>query len=163
MNKQTEEIIIEVSQEEYQADLAHGFHDDEVLPPGQHRFRRGGFLKRHGIDPEQCADVMQMATTIELDADILAYFQEHADPTDSVSLQTQINDTLRQYIEAGHSRAARLNALNQVQLYEGLIEDLGLTQGDLVIFARNDSGHWEVHSGSALAEELQRVTGNETR
>nr|HRW11437.1 hypothetical protein [Caldilineaceae bacterium] len=58
----------------------------------------------------------------------------------------------------GPDTGARLNSMNQVKLYEGVIEDLGLQRGDLVIFARNDAGRWEVHSGRELANELQQIT-----
>jgi hypothetical protein len=47
-----QEIVLEVTEEEYAADLAHGFQEDEVLRPGRHVFRRGGFLERHGLKPE---------------------------------------------------------------------------------------------------------------
>ena len=43
-----EEIIIDVTEEEYLAELASGLQEDEVLKPGRHRFKRGGFLARHG-------------------------------------------------------------------------------------------------------------------
>lgn len=41
------EIVIEVTQEEYDQQLATGLTEDEVLKPGRHIFRRGGFLERH--------------------------------------------------------------------------------------------------------------------
>ena len=41
------EIIIEVTPEEYDKQLASGLTEDEVLKPGRHIFRRGGFLERH--------------------------------------------------------------------------------------------------------------------
>lgn len=49
LNTKLDEIIVAVTEEAYQADLAQGLEDDEVLKPGQHRFVRGGFLARHGI------------------------------------------------------------------------------------------------------------------
>ena len=42
-----ETIIIEVSEENYQRDLAAGLDEDEILKPGRHKFIRGGFFKRH--------------------------------------------------------------------------------------------------------------------
>lgn len=42
-----ETVIIEVSEEDYQRDLAAGLDEDEVLKPGRHKFIRGGFLARH--------------------------------------------------------------------------------------------------------------------
>ena len=40
-------VIVDVSPEEYQADLRKGLAEDETLAPGRHVFRRGGFLRRH--------------------------------------------------------------------------------------------------------------------
>ena len=40
-------VIIEVSEEDYQRDLAAGLDEDEVLKPGRHKLKRGGFLARH--------------------------------------------------------------------------------------------------------------------
>jgi len=42
-----ETVIIEVSEENYRRDLAAGLDEDEILKPGRHKLRRGGFLARH--------------------------------------------------------------------------------------------------------------------
>lgn len=42
-----ETVIIEVSEEDYRRDLAAGLDEDEILKPGRHKFKRGGFLARH--------------------------------------------------------------------------------------------------------------------
>jgi hypothetical protein len=42
-----ETVIIEVSEEDYRRDLAAGLDEDEILKPGRHTFKRGGFLARH--------------------------------------------------------------------------------------------------------------------
>jgi hypothetical protein len=42
-----ETLIIEISEENYQRDLAAGLDEDEVLKPGRYKFKRGGFLARH--------------------------------------------------------------------------------------------------------------------
>lgn len=42
-----ETIIVEISEENYQRDLAAGLDEDEILKPGRHTFKRGGFLARH--------------------------------------------------------------------------------------------------------------------
>ena len=61
---------------------------------------------------------------------------------------------------AGQATGARVNSLNQVQLYPGLIQDLGLQRGDLVIFARNPAGRWEIRPAQEIAQELQTITNN---
>ena len=52
----------------------------------------------------------------------------------------------------GPDNGSRLNSLNQVILYDRLIDDLGLKRGDLVMFVPNEQGRWEVRAGSELAD-----------
>lgn len=40
-------VIIEVSEEDYQADLAADIDEDATLKPGRYKMKRGGFLARH--------------------------------------------------------------------------------------------------------------------
>lgn len=40
-------VTIEVSEEDYLADLAAGCDEDETMKPGRYVFKRGGFLARH--------------------------------------------------------------------------------------------------------------------
>lgn len=40
-------VIIEVSQEDYQADLAAGINEEDTMKPGRYKMKRGGFLARH--------------------------------------------------------------------------------------------------------------------
>ncbi len=40
-------VTIEVSEEDYQADLAAGIDEDATLKPGRYKMKRGGFLARH--------------------------------------------------------------------------------------------------------------------
>ena len=42
-----ENVIIEISEEDYLADLAAGIDEDATLKPGRYKFKRGGFLARH--------------------------------------------------------------------------------------------------------------------
>ncbi len=42
-----ENVIIEVSEEDYRLDLEAGMTEDETLKPGRYKMRRGGFLARH--------------------------------------------------------------------------------------------------------------------
>ncbi|HSL53986.1 MAG TPA: hypothetical protein VK868_06300 [Pyrinomonadaceae bacterium] len=42
-----ENVIIEVSEEDYLADLAAGIDEDATLKPGRYKAKRGGFLARH--------------------------------------------------------------------------------------------------------------------
>lgn len=40
-------VTIEVSEEDYESDLAAGMNEDETLKPGRYKMKRGGFLERH--------------------------------------------------------------------------------------------------------------------
>jgi hypothetical protein len=40
-------VTIEVSEEDYQADLAAGIDEEATMKPGRYVFKRGGFMKRH--------------------------------------------------------------------------------------------------------------------
>lgn len=42
-----ENVTIEISEEDYQRDLAAGIAEEDTLKPGRYRMRRGGFLARH--------------------------------------------------------------------------------------------------------------------
>ena len=40
-------VTIEISEEDYLADLAAGCDEDETMKPSRYVFKRGGFLERH--------------------------------------------------------------------------------------------------------------------
>ena len=42
-----ENVVIEVSEEDYRRDVEAGMSEDETLNPGRYRLKRGGFPKRH--------------------------------------------------------------------------------------------------------------------
>jgi hypothetical protein len=42
-----EEIILEVTQKDYEEGLKRGWTDDDMLKPGRYKMKRGGFLARH--------------------------------------------------------------------------------------------------------------------
>jgi len=42
-----ENVIIEISEEDYRCDLEAGIDEGSILKPGHYKFRRGGFLARH--------------------------------------------------------------------------------------------------------------------
>jgi hypothetical protein len=44
---QIEEVVLEVTQEDYEEGLKRGWTDDDMLKPGRYKMKRGGFLARH--------------------------------------------------------------------------------------------------------------------
>lgn len=98
-SKKSDKITVVVTEEEFNADLAAGLDEDEVLPPGRHSFQRGSFLKRQGIDSGQVALPAKVRISINLDQDIVTYFKERAARPNAAPYQTQINNTLREFME----------------------------------------------------------------
>jgi uncharacterized protein (DUF4415 family) len=92
-----QEIIVDVTEEEYAADLARGLQEDEVLHPGRHVFKRGGFLARHGLPAREAPAKVRIS--INLDVDVVDYFKERASRPHSAPYQTQINSVLREIME----------------------------------------------------------------
>lgn len=101
MRKPTKEkdIVVTVTEKEYQADLARGLHADEALQPGRHTFKRGAFLARHGLKSEQASATAKVRISINLDSDILAHFKQRAAQPNAAPYQTQINNVLRRVME----------------------------------------------------------------
>lgn len=42
-----ENVVIEVSEENYRRDVEAGMTEEETLKPGRYKMKRGGFLARH--------------------------------------------------------------------------------------------------------------------
>ena len=42
-----EELVLEVTQKDYEEGLKRGWTDDDMLKPGRYKMKRGGFLARH--------------------------------------------------------------------------------------------------------------------
>lgn len=92
---QAQDIIVDVTEEEYQADQARGLQADEVLQPGRHTFKRGGFLTRHRLKAEQAPASAKVRISINLDFAVLTYFKRRAAQPNVAPYQTQINNALR--------------------------------------------------------------------
>lgn len=41
------EVILEVTQKDYEEGLKRGWTDDDMLKPGRYKMKHGGFLERH--------------------------------------------------------------------------------------------------------------------
>ncbi len=85
---QMAEITIEVTEEEYQADLTRGLAEDEILQPGRHTFRRGGFLARHSAKAEQGATLDKVYVSLDLDQDVFEFVRNRL--PDQMALLTKI-------------------------------------------------------------------------
>lgn len=100
-NEDKQSGVIEVTQEDYEAALARGLSPDETMRPGRHRFERGGFLKRHGLTPEDIdAASVQIWVKVPLDDYVLNYFRQRAAETGAESFQSYLGETLRCLMES---------------------------------------------------------------
>ncbi len=57
----------------------------------------------------------------------------------------------------GPETGSRLNSAKQITLYNGVIEDLGLERGDLVLFVKNEAGHWELRPETEITHDLETM------
>jgi uncharacterized protein (DUF4415 family) len=112
----SKEIAVGVTEEEYQADLAKGLKEDEILKPGRHKFRRGGFLSRHGLKPADSASPIKVRISINLDLDVLEYFKQRAAAPNAAPYQTQINYTLREAMEKEKQSSTRAMSIQAEEL-----------------------------------------------
>lgn len=85
-----DEVIIEVSPEDYARQMAAGILPDETLPPGRHKGIRGGFLKRHpNFDPATVKTTIYIR--LGLDQEVLEYYKQLAKQTGADSYEILIN------------------------------------------------------------------------
>lgn len=93
-----ETFVLEVSQKDYERELAQGVDAGVALKPGKHVFRRGTFRDRHpGFDPAKAE--VKIRVNMYLDRDIVAFFKERAAKANAAPYQTQINAALRSFVE----------------------------------------------------------------
>lgn len=109
-----EGTILEITQEQYDDALARGLTSDETLPPGRHRFVRGGFLKRMGITREElAAATIQISVKLPLDDDVFNHFKQRAADSGAESFQTYINQALRRAMESEREAGDALAPVKQ--------------------------------------------------
>lgn len=72
MDTKEQTTAVKVAEEEYQAELARGLAEDEVLHPGQHVFKRGGFLARHGLTPDHRDPPVKVHISVDLDQGVFS-------------------------------------------------------------------------------------------
>lgn len=89
---QNKEIIVDVTPEQHTAQLSQGLTEDEILSVGTHVFKRGGFRERH---PNFNSKNSKIRITLEVDGDVLRYFQKRAEQSNAESYETEINAELR--------------------------------------------------------------------
>ena len=127
------DVVIEVTKEEYEAQLASGLSEEEVVSPGKHTFRRGGFRERFpNYDPK----TSKARINIYVDLDVLEHFRKRAERPNAAPYQTQINAELRSIMERdlAHEKAEIDETAERLLNDEHFLESLSkrLKQKELV-------------------------------
>ncbi len=92
MSKTDKELTYTVTEEEYQAELAEGLTDDEVMKPGTYKVRRSRWA-------EKLKNSNKIKVSIYLDGEVVDYFRTRAEQSNAAPYQTQINNELRKVME----------------------------------------------------------------
>lgn len=111
------EVVLEVSQEDYERDLASGLAEDELLKPGRHTFRRVSperFAKWHS-QPHQ----ITVYVNVPLDHGVFKYFEKRAAEANVESIEKFIGDTLRAVMEAEMKDKSE----DELRGFEKLVDD----------------------------------------
>ncbi len=122
-NTNGKELTFTVTEEDYQKDLAKGWTDDDTLKPGTYKVRRSRFAVKPGdTNLSNC----KVKVSMYLDADILEYFRQRAEPPHAAPYQTQINNELRKIMENDSTDATSLenDILNNEEFLRALKEKL---------------------------------------
>jgi hypothetical protein len=111
------EIIVEVTEEQYQAALGRGLDPEETLAPGVHKFIRGGFFKRHpNFDPANVKFTIEV--TLSLDREVLRYFEQLAKETSADSFEIPLRQVLLEAVERGKRKEAAPSLSQQEALLD---------------------------------------------
>ena len=92
MNKTAKDLTYIVTEEEYQAELAEGLTEDEVMKPGRYKVRRSPWA-------EKLKKTNKVKVSMYLDEVVVEYFRKRAESPDAAPYQTQINNELRRVME----------------------------------------------------------------
>src|SRR5690606_33449752 len=106
MSKTDKKLEYVVTQEEYEAELAKGLTDDEVMKPGTYKVRRSPWAQK-------LRNAKKVKVSIYLDGEVVEYFRDRAQEPNAAPYQTQINNELRRIMEEG-SKAVTSSVENDI-------------------------------------------------
>ncbi len=119
MSKTDKELTYTVTEEEYLAELAEGFTDDEVMKPGVYKVRRSPWA-------EKLKNAKKIKVSIYLDGDVIEHFRLRSEQPNAAPYQTQINNELRKVMENGSTETASVESdiLNNKKFLKALKKKL---------------------------------------
>ena len=124
MSNKNKEFILKVTEEDYQKGLEKGWTNDDMLPVGEHKFRR--------VPPERRAtieDLHPSNTKVEfqmkLDLDVLRHFEKRAENEEIEVLQLLLNEKLRAVMEDELKlEAVESKLLNNKKFIAAIVEEV---------------------------------------
>ena len=124
MSNKNKEFILKVTEEDYQKGLEKGWTNDDMLPVGEHKFRR--------VPPERRAtieDLHPSNTKVEfqmkLDLDVLRHFEKRAENEEIEVLQLLLNEKLRAVMEDELKlKAVESKLLNNKKFIAAIVEEV---------------------------------------
>ncbi|MEO8072082.1 MAG: BrnA antitoxin family protein [Acidobacteriota bacterium] len=119
MSKTTKNLTYTVTEEEYQAELAQGLTEDEVMKPGIYKVRRSPWA-------EKLKNTNKVKVSMYLDEVVVEYFRQRAESPNAAPYQTQINNELRRIMEndAREVQSIENDILNNEEFLRALKEKL---------------------------------------
>jgi uncharacterized protein (DUF4415 family) len=108
MNRTAKNTTFTVTEEEYQAELAEGLAEDEVMKPGTYKVRKSPWAAK-------LKNAKRIKVSIYLEDEVLTYFRQRAEQPNAAPYQTQINNELRKIMEA--------DSLGKQSLDKSILED----------------------------------------
>lgn len=108
-----------VTEEEYQAELASGLTDDEVMKPRTYKVRRSPWAQK-------LKNAKKIKVSIYLDGDVVEHFRLRSEQPNAAPYQTQINNELRKVVENGSTDVATVerDILNDKKFLKALKKKL---------------------------------------
>ena len=118
-NKTTKNLTYTVTEEEYQAEIAQGLTEDEVMKPGTYKVRRSPWA-------EKLKNSNKVKVSMYLDEVVVEYFRARAESPNAAPYQTQINNELRRIMEsdAREVQSIENDILNNEEFLRALKEKL---------------------------------------
>lgn len=92
MSRTAKNLTFTVTEDDYNAEIAEGLSEDEVMKPGTYKVRPSRWA-------EKLKNTNKVKVSIYLDEAVVEYFRARAELPNAAPYQTQINNELRRIVE----------------------------------------------------------------
>lgn len=123
VEEQGDEVIIEVSEEDYRREIKAGILAEETFKPGRYKMRRGEFQKRHPAFDASRAKT-KIGIYVQLDADLIEHLETLRSQSKDETLEQIINDELRKTLRKKPLTPTAKNLLDDTSFISALKEKL---------------------------------------